>query len=190
MKQSPSETLKKLKTYVEILYKWNSKLNLTSYTEQEFYDIGVFDCEVLLKLLEHQKIYDIADVGTGYGNPGVIIKIMNPSISVALIDVSEKKIAFLEYVSKILKLDFDIYHKRLPDKQWGKQFKAIVSKASMKEEMLLKVAETHLQTAGKLINFRGLTYPATSLSFKIIGNIFYRRKDDSCSNLMLREKTK
>jgi len=189
MKQLTSEALKKLETYVEILYKWNDKLNLTSYSRQEFFDKGVFDCIVLLELLRCLKVNCIADLGTGYGLPGVVIKILDPSVSVTLIDVSEKKIAFLEYVSKILKLDFDINKKRLPDKKWGRQFNVIVSKASMKEEMLLKVAEIHLEKGGKLINFHGISStPVKSLSLPVIGNIFYRRKDKSCSNLIVREK--
>jgi len=59
----------------------------------------------------------------------------------------------------------------------------------MKEEMLLKVAEIHLEKGGKLINFHGISStPVKSLSLPVVGNIFYRRKDKSCSNLIVREK--
>lgn len=187
MKQLTDETLKILNTYVELLYKWNDRLNLTSYTKREFYSVALVDCWVLLELLKGLKIKQFADVGTGYGLPGVVLKILDPSLEITLIDVSEKKIAFLEYVSKILKLDFKIYKKKLPDKSWVKQFDVIVSKASMKEEMLIKVARQHLKKEGKLIYYHGMTLPGDFSDFPLIGKITYKREDRTVSNILIRK---
>lgn len=188
MKQLTTDTLKILNSYVDILYKWNDKLNLTSYTKEEFYNIGVFDCQVLLEVVEQLHIMKLADVGTGYGLPGLVLKILRPDLNIALIDASEKKIAFLEYVSKILKLDFKIYKKRLPDKMWDKRFEVLVSKASMKEDMLIKVANIHMEKDAKLIYFHGVTPLQSFSAFPVIGKVTYKRKDDSISNIIIRKK--
>lgn len=187
MKQLTDETLKTLNSYVELLYKWNDRLNLTSYTKREFYNIALVDCRVLLELLKGLKIKQFADVGTGYGLPGVVLKILDPSLEITLIDVSEKKIAFLEYVSKILKLDFEIFKKKLPDKVWDRKFEVVVSKASMKEEMLIKVARQHLKKEGKLIYYHGKTPLGDFSDFPLIGKITYKREDRTASNILIRK---
>lgn len=185
MKQFGEERMALLKRYVNILYKWNEKINLTSYSEREFYDIALIDCIVLLKVLKRLSIKDITDIGTGYGMPGIVLKILEPAIKVTLIDSSEKKIAFLEYVSKILKLDCEVYNRRLPDRNWPYKFRAIVSKASMKEERLIKVCESHLERGGYLLYFHGLTEPMKATNFPIKGKITYKR-GNNLSNLVLR----
>lgn len=188
MKQLASEALEILYSYSQILFKWNEKVNLTSYKLDEFFTIGVFDVMVLNAVLEGKNIREVADVGTGYGLPGVVLKIINPDLKVTLIDASEKKIAFLEYVSKILRLDFDIVMKKLPAQDWEKSFELIVSKASMKEKMLIKVAEKHLLKGGYLMYFHGEAPLCEYKTFPLKGKIFYKRQNKTFSNLIIREK--
>ncbi|MCX7770525.1 MAG: 16S rRNA (guanine(527)-N(7))-methyltransferase RsmG [Proteobacteria bacterium] len=187
MKQLPMETLKMLNSYMEILFKWNKKVNLTSYTKEELIDIGILDAYVLTKVLYKLNIKEILDVGTGYGMPGIIVKIFQPSINVSLLDGSEKKIAFLEYVSKILHIPMNIYFKHLPDKNWDKKFSCIVSKASMKEEKLIYIARGLLNKGGYLIYFSS-SAPKRDNNLNVLGCIFYKRKIGN-SFIIIRKKT-
>lgn len=186
MKQLPKEALQLLNSYIEILMKWNRKINLTSYTREELLEIGVFDAFVLKELLRSLDIKRILDVGTGYGMPGIIIKILDPSIDVSLLDGSEKKIAFLEYVSKILHIPMTIYFKYLPDKNWNKKFDCIVSKASMKEKALIEITHKMLSKDGKLIYFSSKE-PVKSDILPLFGAIFYKRKIKE-SYIIIRKK--
>lgn len=188
MKQLSQEALKTLNSYTEILYKWNKKFNLTALTEEEFYKVAVIDSLTLLTVLQNLKIRCFADVGTGYGLPGMVLKITDPSLNVTLIDASEKKIAFLEFVSKILKLKVDIQKKRLPDKNWERLFSCIVSKASMKEDLLIKTANVLLEKGGYLIYYHGMNKPTSSKILPIKGVITYRRENGTLSNIIIRKK--
>ncbi len=188
MKQSTQETLETLNKFAENLFKWNEKLNLTSYTKKEFFEVGVYDCNVLLQLLISLKITEIADVGTGYGMPGMVLKIFRPQLDLVLIDSSQKKVAFLEYISKILKLELQIFNKRLPDSKWNRQFGCIVSKASMQEGQLLKVAQKHLKKEGMLLYFHGTAAPIKSDELPLVGAISYKRANKTVSQIILRKK--
>lgn len=186
MKQYPQERLQALEEYIELVMKWNKKINLTSYTKEELVKIGVFDAMVLLELLKILKIDEIIDIGTGYGMPGVVLKILSPSLNVHLLDGSEKKIAFLEYVSKILHIPMTIYFKRLPDKRWGKKFNCIVSKASMQEKELLNVCSNIMASQGFLIYY-AKKEPKRNCHLPVVGSIFYKREIGD-SYLVVRRK--
>jgi 16S rRNA (guanine527-N7)-methyltransferase len=188
MKQLPTETLKKLNSYIDILMKWNEKINLTSYTRDELINIGIVDAFVASEVLKSLKVDEVLDLGTGYGMPGIVIKILCPPIKVALLDSSEKKIAFLEYVSKILKMPMDIYFKRLPDSKWGKRFSCIISKASMKEERLLDITSSIITPKGYLIYY-STTEPKTSeKDFMFKGAMYYKRIGKG-SYIVVRQKS-
>lgn len=186
MKQFPVETLELLNSYIKILMKWNKKINLTSYSKEELLEVGVFDAFVLKEVLNILGVKEILDVGTGYGMPGMIIKILDPSINVSLLDGSEKKIAFLEYVSKILHIPMTIYFKHLPDKSWNKRFDCIVSKASMQEKALIDITHKLLNLNGKLIYFSSRE-PINNVYLPVCGAIFYKRKIGD-SFLIIRKK--
>lgn len=187
MKQLTNEALKIFNSYVEILLKWNEKINLTSYSREDLYKIALSDCYVMHLLLKNLKIKEILDIGTGYGMPGLVLKIMNNNLKVNLIDSSEKKVAFLEYVSRILGIDVSIYQKRLPDKAFNNKFNCIISKASMEEKKLLKITNNIIIDNGYLIYYAGNKKPLEDRFLVIKGVIHYKREDYSCSNIIIRK---
>lgn len=188
MKQLPIETLKILDSYIEILLKWNEKINLTSYTKDELYKVALSDCLTMNLILKNLKISDFIDIGTGYGMPGLVLKIMNPKLKVTLLDSSQKKVAFLEYVSRILDIDVFIYQKRLPDKNFKELFDCIISKASMEEKKLLKISKDILNKNGWLLYYVGNKKPEKDLELTTVGVIHYKRLDGSFSNIVIRKK--
>lgn len=188
MKQLTEETLKTLNSYTEVLYKWNKKFNLTALTEEEFYKVALIDSLALYEVLKYLKIRSLADIGTGFGLPGMVLKIVDPSLEVTLIDASEKKVAFLEFVSKILKLELEIQNKRLPDKNWNRLFCCIVSKASMKEGLLIKTTNALLERGGSLIYYHGMSKPVNSEILPLKGVISYKRENGTLSNIIIRKK--
>lgn len=187
MKQWPVTTLKTLESFADIVFRWNEKINLTSYTKAEFFSTGVYDCTVLLEVLNLLEIKELADIGTGYGMPGMVLKILNPALSIHLVDASEKKIAFLQYISKILNVRVEIHQKKLPDPSWKRRFSCIVSKASMKENRLIKTANDMLSFNGRLIYFGGQTSPEPSKRLPLEGAVFYKREDNTYSKILIRK---
>lgn len=104
-----SEQIEQLTIYRTELKRWNTRINLTALHD---------DSEVIYKhfldsisILEHFAItekQEVIDIGTGAGFPGIVIKIYNPSISLTLVEASQKKVAFLNYLITQLNLDTSI----------------------------------------------------------------------------------
>lgn len=89
--------------YAELLVEWNQKMNLTAITEPEEIAVKHFvDSLMLLKYIDLPENGSLIDVGTGAGFPGIPIKIFSPSVQVTLLDALNKRINFLDAVSKEL----------------------------------------------------------------------------------------
>lgn len=161
---------------------------MTSYDKDELYKIALPDCIAMSLILKELKIKHFIDIGTGYGMPGLILKIINSDLSVALLDSSQKKVAFLEYVSRILDIDVSIYQKRLPDKNFKKLYNCVVSKASMDEMKLLKVSKDILDKNGWLLYYAGNKKPIEHNELKLTGFLHYKRLNGSFSNIVIRKK--
>lgn len=97
--------LSDLDSYYKMLIDYNSHTNLTRITdEKEVYLKHFYDSLTLVKAvtLNDQKLLD---VGTGAGFPGLVLKIVFPSLKVTLIDSLNKRIKFLNSVIEKLNLN-------------------------------------------------------------------------------------
>lgn len=82
---------------------WNSKINLTAITEP--LDVAVkhyIDAVVPADLIPPKA--RVLDIGSGGGFPGIPLKIMQPSLSLTIIDAARKKVSFLNHAGRILHL--------------------------------------------------------------------------------------
>ena len=98
--------VKQFLTYLEILQDWNKRMNLTSLKDPKEIIITHFlDSLTILKAIDiNTKEISAIDIGTGAGFPGIPLKILKPEISLSLLDSRRKRIEFLRYLSKSLKL--------------------------------------------------------------------------------------
>ncbi|PBH35494.1 16S rRNA (guanine(527)-N(7))-methyltransferase RsmG [Clostridioides difficile] len=98
--------LEKFKIYREILVDWNKKMNLTGIEdEKEVYIKHFLDSISAVKNGYIKNGMSIIDVGTGAGFPGIPWKICLDSLELTLLDSLNKRINFLEEVSRVLELD-------------------------------------------------------------------------------------
>ena len=110
-------------TYYQELGAWNEKFNLTTVTRYEDVQVKHFlDSLTCLLALPVPGVPCAAplpdgvplstaempllcmDVGTGAGFPGLPLKIMRPALQMALLDSSQKKVAFLQHMVQCLGL--------------------------------------------------------------------------------------
>ncbi len=106
--------LEQLDIYAEMLVEWNEKMNLTSITQPEEIETKHFlDCMLVADLIKEDD--SVADVGTGAGFPGVVLKIMRPEAQITLIDSLEKRLNFLAEVGKALGIGMNYIHARAED---------------------------------------------------------------------------
>jgi 16S rRNA (guanine527-N7)-methyltransferase len=101
-----SRQLAAISTYLDLLLKWNAKVNLTAvrvpgemitrHFGESFFVAG--------KLLSSSKAISVIDFGSGAGFPGLPLAIFAPEAQVTLLEANGKKAAFLNEVVSALRL--------------------------------------------------------------------------------------
>lgn len=106
--------LNQLERYYQLLIEWNEKINLTRITEKkEVYLKHFYDSITLNKAIDLNKKLEVCDLGTGAGFPGIVLKIVFPSLNITLVDALNKRIEFLKLVIKELNLkNINAIHER------------------------------------------------------------------------------
>jgi len=102
---APEGACAKLARYGELLLEKNQVMNLTAITEpQQVADLHFLDSAAVL-LCADLKGRRVIDVGTGAGFPGLVLKILEPSIRLTLLDGLEKRLKWLNEVCRELSLE-------------------------------------------------------------------------------------
>src|SRR5438094_5607441 len=88
---------KQLSLYLDLLLKWNSKINLTAVRDPEEIVTRHFGESLFAarQLFPEPIAGTVIDVGSGAGFPGIPIKIWNDAADLTLIESNQKKAVFL-----------------------------------------------------------------------------------------------
>ncbi|MBR3640816.1 MAG: 16S rRNA (guanine(527)-N(7))-methyltransferase RsmG, partial [Oscillibacter sp.] len=82
--------------YADLLLARNRVMNLTAITEpRDVATLHFLDCAALLTLADFRG-RRLIDVGTGAGFPGLVLKLLEPTLDLTLLDAQQKRVAFLE----------------------------------------------------------------------------------------------
>lgn len=131
----------KLYRYYELVLEKNKLMNLTAITEEEeFISKHFVDSLSIIKApnfkdeLAQAKGIKLIDVGTGAGFPGMVLKIVFPSLKITLFDSLRKRLNFLDEVIAELELkDIETLHGRAEDygnnKLYREKYDICVSRA-------------------------------------------------------------
>ena len=92
--------------YLDLLLKWNSKINLTAVREPEeivtrHFGESFFAAQ---QLFPNRDSATALDIGSGAGFPGLPFKIWAPALDLTLIEANQKKAVFLREVVRTLGL--------------------------------------------------------------------------------------
>lgn len=153
-----SRKIQKFLSYHELIKKWNSKINLTSVTD---------DSEIIVKhfldsLTVSEFITDgpnILDIGTGAGFPGVPIAIVRESLNITVLDSRGKRIFFINEVLRELGLsNVKTVPGRAEDITNGvsrKHFDYVITRAVGDIKEVINLSVPYLNEKGKIILMRG-----------------------------------
>ena len=102
--------VKQFELYYRELIEWTKKMNLTAITDYASVQVKHFlDSLTITLALPQEEIerpdFNIIDIGTGAGFPGVPLKILLPQPRLVLIEPTTKKTAFLRYIIDRLELE-------------------------------------------------------------------------------------
>ena len=165
--------LDQLDNYYEILVTENSKYNLTSITDKEAVYLKHFYDSLTLSKIIDLKNQTLCDIGTGAGFPGMVLKIVFPSLKVTLIDATEKKCKFLKLVINKLKLtDIDVINARAEEysKKTREKYDIVTSRAVAPLKHLLEYSIPLVKINGTYIAMK------SDLTKELVGISNYEHK--------------
>ena len=146
-----------IKTYIELLLKWNKSVSLTTITEpEEILRFHFGESLFALPMLPVEKSR-LADVGSGAGFPGLPLAMARSSLAVTLIEPNAKKFAFLNEVIRQTGLsNATAVRARTSDLRSSQdRVDAVTARAVGQCEDLLGWANEKLTPGGKLILWVG-----------------------------------
>jgi len=170
------ELIPNISTYIDILLRWNARINLTAirneeeivtrhfgeslfvasrlfpavYREGHDFSRADYNLEKQERALAPGARARLADLGSGAGFPGLPIKLWAPEIDLTLIESNQKKATFLREVTRALTLtDVNIQNARaetLPPSR----FDVVTLRAVERFAEILPAAVTLLAPSGRL----------------------------------------
>jgi 16S rRNA (guanine527-N7)-methyltransferase len=158
---SPQQ-LEQVSKYIDILMRWNAKMNLTAIRDPENIVMRHFGESFYLarKLAEwgiSRRSADtgegsakVVDVGSGAGFPGIPLKIACPSVGLTLVEAQQRKAVFLKEVLRALELEAEVINVRAEE--------LARSRAESADVVTLRAVERFeavLPTAARLVRPKG-----------------------------------
>lgn len=147
-----SETqLASISTYIDILLRWNERMNLTAVRDPEeivtrHWGESLFAAQQLLGSREGPAV---ADVGSGAGFPGLALALYAPSVQVTLIEAQQRKATFMKEAARTITLtNVNIFAGRAED--WRGQADLVTLRAVEKFADALPVAAKLVRPGGRL----------------------------------------
>jgi len=149
----PPPALSQLSCYLDLLLRWNQRINLTGIRDPKTIVRRLFGESLCIARAVELRGW-LVDVGSGAGFPGLALKLAAPDLRVTLIEARQKKCAFLKQV--VLECGFtgvDVVAERFEG--WARERPAkanlITTRAVAMDSRLLQAMESVLAPDGKLV---------------------------------------
>ena len=154
--------LDSLYIYYEMLYETSKVMNLTTIVElEEAYIKHFYDSLLMSKVVDLTKELTLADIGTGAGFPGLVLKIVYPNLKVILIEPIGKRCKFLQSVIDRLELkDIYVVNERAEDavKKYRESFDIVTARAVASLNILSEICVPFVKINGLFIALKGSSY--------------------------------
>ena len=157
----PVDRAPALARYGQLLLEKNQVMNLTAITDpQQVARLHMLDCAALLDYADLAG-KSLIDVGTGAGFPGMVLKIMEPSLELTLLDSLEKRLTWLSEVCDDLGLkDVRFVHARAEeqalDPAFREQFDFATARAVASMNTLCEICLPYVKVGGRFLAMKSV----------------------------------
>jgi 16S rRNA (guanine527-N7)-methyltransferase len=177
------QQMAQLQQYFQLLVETNKVMNLTNITEESAVYVKHFYDSLTPMFYDQQltQAVSVADIGTGAGFPGIVLKIANPKLHLTLVDSLNKRLNFLQQVVDQLQLSkVQLVHERAEEfgqqAQYRQQYDYVVARAVANLPVLLELCLPVVKQGGYFIALKGAQAEtemaaAKSALFKLGGQI-------------------
>ena len=158
----PAGAAGRLAEYGRLLLEQNRVMNLTAITDpDQVVDLHFLDSAALLTLGVDFRGKRLLDVGTGAGFPGLPLKILEPSLSLTLLDSLGKRVRWLETVAEALALeDVTCLHARAEEQAllpgFRDAFDLVTSRAVASLELLCELCLPFVRVGGLFLAMKSV----------------------------------
>jgi len=147
------ETLARLTAYVDLLTKWNQRINLIGpQTIADIWRRHILDSAQLIRFLPQER-GTLVDIGTGAGLPGMVLAILGLS-DIHLVESDARKAAFLMEASRVTGAKVHIHISRI-ESIAAIPAAHVVSRALAPLSLLLGYAERFLKPGASCYFHKG-----------------------------------
>jgi 16S rRNA (guanine527-N7)-methyltransferase len=143
--------------YADLLIHWNRTHHLTALKTRAEIGRGLFLDSLLFRALLPRTPLRVLDIGAGAGIPGVPLRIVEPGVSLTLIESRRKPVSFLHALTRELAMpDISVHHGRAEDivselpELMGK-FDVVLTRAIGLGSGLIEIAMAYLRIGGSLV---------------------------------------
>ncbi|MEG1317105.1 MAG: 16S rRNA (guanine(527)-N(7))-methyltransferase RsmG [Oscillospiraceae bacterium] len=147
----------RFQTYYNYLTERNAVMNLTAINgEENVARLHFLDCAALCSINDFSGA-SVIDIGTGAGFPGLPLKIVQPNLSLTLLDSHQKRMTFLsETCEKLDFLDVNCVCARAEEaKELYESFDIAVSRAVARFNILCELCMPFVRIGGTFIAMKG-----------------------------------
>jgi 16S rRNA (guanine527-N7)-methyltransferase len=136
-------------SYLALLLKWNSKINLTAVRDEEGILARHFVESIACARALPAGIESLLDFGSGAGLPGIPIALCRPEMRVTLAESQGKKAAFLREAVRVLGIEARVHAGRAED--LADRFDCVAMRAVDRMGEEIRVALGLLRAGGWLV---------------------------------------
>lgn len=148
------EAVPKLEEYCQRLWQQNEHLNLTRHTTfDKFVSRDLFDTLPLAESLGEN--WEVLDLGTGGGVPGIPLAILRPDLQISLCESVEKKAKAVDRIVSELGLPIPLHHGRAIDILEDFRFDAVMARAVGSLKKVLGWINPHWNDTTRLFLVKG-----------------------------------
>lgn len=160
--ERPVDLVPQLAVYLELLVRWNARMNLTAVRNPEAIVQRHFGESLFAgACLKEQGVLtgEILDLGSGAGFPGIPIQLLLPGAHVVLAESQGKKVAFLREAVRSLGIGAEVWPQRLEAMPQGRVFRVVALRAVDRMERMLALGRERVAPGGWLMQMGGKVGP-------------------------------